>query len=147
MQPLPRWSRITLVAAAVIFAAGLCFASYRYVTQPVTLTVAAGSLDGDAPRLVAAIASRLASANSHVRLKVISKDSAIEAAKAFSTGEADLAVMRSDAADVSSARTLLRIGSGVVLIIAPPGSAIESLDDLKGKIVGVVGGDVNRRVT
>ena len=147
MQPLPRWSRIVLVVAAFISAAGLGLVSYRYLTRPITLTVAAGSIDGDAPRLMSAIAERLSSANSHVRLKVISKDSVIEATKAFLAGETDLAVIRSDIGDVSSARTLLRIGSGIVLVIAAPGSTIGALAELKGKTVGVVGGEVNQRLT
>jgi hypothetical protein len=35
---------------------------------------------------------------------------------------------------------------GVVLIVVPPGSPIADMDDLKGKTVGVVGGEMNRRV-
>jgi len=33
-----------------------------------------------------------------------------------------------------------------VLIVAPPGSSITEMDDLKGKTVGVVGGEVNHKV-
>ncbi len=38
------------------------------------------------------------------------------------------------------------ITHAVVLIMAPPGSSIESIDELKGKTVGVVSGEVNHRV-
>jgi NMT1-like family len=34
----------------------------------------------------------------------------------------------------------------VVLVIAPPGSAIDSIDKLKGRRVGVIGGDTNSKV-
>jgi ABC-type nitrate/sulfonate/bicarbonate transport system substrate-binding protein len=34
----------------------------------------------------------------------------------------------------------------VVLIVAPPGSSITEMDDLKGKTIGVVAGEVNQRV-
>ena len=120
---------------------------YRYATRPVTLTVAAGSFDCDAPRLMTAIASRLSSSNAHIRLKIVSKDSALEASKAFVAGETDLAIVRGDIGDVPAARALLRIANGVVMIIAPPGGNIEFLDSLKGKTIGVVGGEINRRVT
>jgi TRAP-type uncharacterized transport system substrate-binding protein len=44
------------------------------------------------------------------------------------------------------ARAVLVMTHGVVLIAVPPGSAIEGVDDLKGKVVGVVGAGVNRHV-
>jgi hypothetical protein len=40
----------------------------------------------------------------------------------------------------------LLITYGVVLIVVPPGSPIDSIDGLKNKTVGVVGGEVNRQV-
>ena len=143
---LPRWLRVMLVIALAALAGGVGLFAYRYVSNPTTLTVAAGSLDGDIPRFMAALASRMASTNSAVRLKVIDKGTALEAAKAFSAGEADLAVARADAEDLSAAQTVVVVTRGVVLIIAPPGISIEDIDGLKGKTVGVLGGEVNHRV-
>lgn len=143
---LPRWLRVTLVLGLAILAAGGGLYAYRYYTHPTTLTVAAGSLDGDAPRLMSAIATRLASTSAPVRLKVIDKGTAVEAVKAFSAGQADLAVARADLGDLSSAETVVVVTHGVVLIVAPPGSSITDIDGLKGKTVGVIGGDANRRV-
>ena len=54
--------------------------------------------------------------------------------------------MRADLGDLSSARTVVLLTHGVLMLIAPPGRKIESVDDLKGKTVGIVGGEVNRRV-
>ena len=54
-----------------ILAAGAGLFGYRYITQPTTLTIAAGSLDGDVPRIMSAIAARMASTNAPVRLKVV----------------------------------------------------------------------------
>src|SRR5262245_24836100 len=67
---LPRWLRATLVVALLALAAGAGLFAYRYVTNPVTLTIAAGSLDGDVPRFMAALASRMSSSDAGVRLKV-----------------------------------------------------------------------------
>ena len=143
---LPRWLRITLVIALAALAGGAGLFAYRYISNPTTLTVAAGSLDGDVPRIMAALASRMASTNSAVRLKVIDKGTALEAAKAFSAGEVDLAAARADTGDLSAAQTVVVVTRSVVLIVAPPGSSIEGMDDLRGKTVGVVGGEMNRRV-
>ena len=46
---LPRWLRIVLVLGLVILACGGGLYAYRYATHATTLTIAAGSLDGDAP--------------------------------------------------------------------------------------------------
>jgi TRAP transporter TAXI family solute receptor len=143
---LPRWLRATLVVGLAALAVGAGLFAYRYIKNPTTLTVAAGSLDGDVPRFMAALASRMASTDSAVRLKVIDKGTALEAAKAFSAGEVDLAVARADAEDLSAAQTVVVFTRGVVLIVVPPGISIEGMDDLKGKTVGVVGGEMNHRV-
>jgi TRAP transporter TAXI family solute receptor len=143
---LPRWMRTTLVVALLALAAGAGLFAYRYVTNPVTLTVAAGSLDGDVPRFMAALASRMSSSDAGVRLKVLDKGTAWEAAKAFSAGDVDLAVVRADVGDLSAAQTVAVVTRGVVLIVVPPGISISDMDDLKGKTIGVVGGVMNHKV-
>ena len=70
---LPRWLRIVLVLSLGILGAGAGLFEYRYFTQPTTLTIATGSLDGDVPRIMSAIAARMASTNAPVRLKVVDK--------------------------------------------------------------------------
>jgi len=142
----PRRVRIALVAGVVAFACGVGAFAYDYFTRPETLTVAAGSVDGNAFRLMSAIAARLASTSSSVRLNVVDKGTALDAVKAFSDGEADLATARADIGDLSAARTVVIVANAVVLIVVPPGSPIAKIDDLKGKTVGVLGMDLNRRV-
>ena len=143
---LPQTLRIALVVGIVLVAAGASLFVYRYVTRPVTLTVAAGSIDGEAAALMSTIASRLASTNSQVRLKVVDTHSVLDASKAFSEGRVDLAIIRADTGDLSAARTVVLVTHGVLMIVVPPGSSIEDVDDLKGKTVGVVGGEANRHV-
>ena len=140
----PRWMRVTVILGLLAIAFGAGIFAYRYSKQPTTLTVAAGSLDGDAPKLMEAIAARLAATNAPVRLKVVDEPTVTEATAAFAGGKADLAVVRPDVGDLSSARTLLIVAHAAVLIIAPPGSTVTSMDELKGKTVGVVGGTVNQ---
>lgn len=144
---LSRWVRIALVFGLVVLATGLGFYAYRYSTRPVTLTVAAGSLDGEGARLMNALASKLGStANSRIRLKVIDTGTPLGAAEAFAKGEADLAIVRGDATDLKGARTVVVITHGVLMLLGLPGNQITDLDHLKGKTIGVVGGPVNQRI-
>jgi TRAP-type uncharacterized transport system substrate-binding protein len=143
---LPRWVRVALVLGILVLAGGAGFYAYRYVTHPTTLTVAAGSADGEAVRLLSAIATRMAATDAPVRLNVLDKGNALDAVKAFSAGQADLAVVRTDVGDLSYAETVVVVTRAVVLIVAPPGSSTTDMDGLKGKTIGVVGGEVNHRV-
>ena len=63
---LPRWLRVLLVVGLVGLGSGAGLYAYRYVSNPTVLTVAAGSLDGDVPRLMSAIATRMAANGSPV---------------------------------------------------------------------------------
>jgi TRAP-type uncharacterized transport system substrate-binding protein len=143
---LPLWLRLVLIAGVAILAAGAGLFGYRYYTRPVTLTVAVGSIDGEAAKAMSAIAGELVSTNAPVRLKVIDSGTALEAANAFSAGKVDLAVVRGDVGDLSQAQAVVVVSHMVVLIIAPPGSSIDSMDNLKGHTVGVVGGVANAKI-
>jgi TRAP-type uncharacterized transport system substrate-binding protein len=145
-QNLPLWLRSVLLVGVLILAAGASFFVYRYYTRPVTLTVAVGSIDGEAAKAMSAIASELVSTDAPVRLKVIDSGTALEAANAFSAGKVDLAVVRGDVGDLSQAQAVVVVSHMVVLIIAPPGSSIDSIDGLKGHAIGVVGGAANAKI-
>ena len=128
----------------VVAAAGLI--SLWLFLRPVTLTIAVGSSDGDGKKIASIVASRLAITESSVRLTVQDAGSLRDAAKAVDIGTADLAIVRADVGDLSYARTVAVTARGVVMIIAPPGSAITTIAKLRGHTVGVVGGEVNRGV-
>src|SRR5258708_40365546 len=117
---LPLWLRFVLVLGVAALASGASLLAYQYFTRPVTLSVAVGSIDGEAAQAMSAIASRLASTNAPVRLKVIDSGTALEAAKTFAAGNADLAVGRGDVGDLSQAQAVVVVSHVVVLIIAPP---------------------------
>jgi TRAP-type uncharacterized transport system substrate-binding protein len=145
-QNLPLWLRFVLLVGVLILAAGASLFAYRYYTRPVTLTLAVGSIDGEAAKAMSAIASELVSTDASVRLKVIDSGTALEAANAFSAGKVDLAVVRGDVGDLSQAQAVVVVSHVVVLIIAPPGSSIDSIDGLKGHTIGVVGGAANAKI-
>jgi TRAP-type uncharacterized transport system substrate-binding protein len=142
----PLWLRFVLLVGVVGLVSGASLFAYRYYTHPVTLTVAVGSIDGEAAKAMSTMASRLVSTNAPVRLTVIDSGTALEAAKAFSAGNVDLAVVRGDVGDLSKAQAVVVVSHMVALIIAPPGSSIDSMDKLKGRRVGVIGGDTNAKI-
>ena len=143
---MPFWLRSVSLVGVVLLLTGASFLAYRYYARPATLTVAVGSIDGEGAKAMSAIASRLASTNASVRLKVIDAGTVREAAEQFVAGRVDLAVVRSDVGDLSDAQTVILLSHAVVLIIAPPGSSIDSMDKLRGHRVGVVGGNANSRI-
>jgi TRAP transporter TAXI family solute receptor len=143
---LPLWLRFILLVGVIGLASGASLLAYRYYTRPVTLSVAVGSIDGEAAKAMSAIASQLVTTNAPVRLKVIDSGTALEAANAFAAGKADLAVVRGDVGDLSQARAVVVVSHVVVLIVAPPGSSIDGIDKLKGRRVGVISGDTNAKI-
>ena len=143
---MPTWLRIILVASVVVLVTGAGLFVYYWYTRPTTLTVAVGSLDGEATKLMSALASRLAAANAPVRLKLVETTSALEAAEMFSSDKTDLAVVRGDVGDLSQAQAVVVLAHAVVLLVAPPGSSIADIAGLKRVTVGVVGGETNRKV-
>jgi TRAP-type uncharacterized transport system substrate-binding protein len=146
MIRMPLWLRVVALIGVIIFGTGAGLLAYRWYSHPVTLTLAVGSIDGEAANAMSAIASELVSTNAPVRLKIIDSGTALEAANAFSAGKVDLAVVRGDVGDVSQAQAVVVVSHVVVLIIAPPGSSIDSIDGLKGHTVGVVGGAANAKI-
>jgi hypothetical protein len=77
----PRWLRVAIVGimtAAVIGGGWFC---YHYLAKPVYLTVAAGSIDGEALALISAISARLTASNAHVRLRVVDTGTSAKASE------------------------------------------------------------------
>jgi len=139
----PIWLRMALVAGIGLLVGGAGLFAYRWYAKPTTLAVAVGSLDGEAARLVSAIAGKLVQSNAPVRLKMMEVPSALDAASAFSSGKVDLAVVRGDIGDLSQAQAVIVVAHAVALLIAPPGSTITDMAGLKRVSVGVVNGDAN----
>jgi TRAP-type uncharacterized transport system substrate-binding protein len=142
----PTWLRVTLVAGIVVLIAGASLFGWRWYSRPTTLTIAVGSLDGESSRLVSALASKLAQQKAPVRLSMVETPSALDAANAFSSGKVDLAVVRGDVGDLSQAQAVAIVAHAVVLLVAPSGSGITDMAGLKRATIGVVGGDINKRL-
>jgi TRAP transporter TAXI family solute receptor len=146
LEGLPRLTRVVLVLGVLALAAGASLYGYRYFSKPTTLTIAVGSLDGEGQKLIAALAAKMASTKTPVRLNVIDKGTSLAATQAFAKGEVDLAVVRPDLGDMSNARTVVLVTNAVLFAIALPGTKAESVEDLKGKTIGVVGATINKHL-
>jgi TRAP-type uncharacterized transport system substrate-binding protein len=138
--------RTALVAGLVFLIAGAGLFAWRWYSRPTTLTIAVGSLDGEASRMISALASKLAQQKAAVRLSPVEAGTALEAAGVFSSGKVDLAVVRGDVVDPAQAQAVAIVAQSVVLLVVPPGSAITDMAGLKRVAVGVIGGDTNRRL-
>ena len=143
---LPLWLRVVSLIGVVIVVTGAGLLAYRYYNRPVTLTLAVGSVDGEAAKAMSAIASELVSINASVRLNIIDTGTAVEAAKEFAAGKVDLAVVRGDVGDLSQAQAIVVLSHVVALIVGPPGSNIDGVEKLKGRRVGVIGGEANTKI-
>ncbi|MET0675579.1 MAG: TAXI family TRAP transporter solute-binding subunit [Bradyrhizobium sp.] len=143
---LPTWMRVTLVVGILVLIAGAGLAGWRWYSRPTTLTIAVGSFDGESSRVVSALASKLAQQKAPVRLSMVEAGSALDAANAFAAGKVDLAVVRGDVGDLSQAQAVAIVAQPVVLLVAPPGSAITDMAGLKRVTVGVVGGNMDKRL-
>lgn len=143
---LPLWLRSLLLAGIALTAIGLALMAYRTYTKPVVLSLGVGSLDGEIVKGATLIANRFGKVSAPVRLNMVKFDTVLDAAKAFAVGRVDLAVVRADVGDLSSARAVALVADGVVMILAPPGSALTSVESLKGHTIGVVGGETNHHL-
>src|SRR6266446_3931408 len=63
---LPLWLRFVLLLGVLALASGVSLLAYRYYTRPVTLSVAVGSIDGEAAKAMSAIASQPVSTNDSI---------------------------------------------------------------------------------
>src|SRR5262245_34361532 len=90
---LSQWLRALLVGCLVVALSASGLFAYKYFTKPKTISIAAGSAEGEPVRVMNAIANRLVKSDSSIRLDIQPKGSTLEAAKAFSAGEADLAIV------------------------------------------------------
>lgn len=141
-----RSARIALVVGLLLLAAGTGLGAYQYLTRPITLTVAGGSVDGEVVRALSLLAERVASGKTRIRLKVVDTATAIAASQALAKKQVDLAVLRADVGDSSAARSVVLITHLTAMVVVPAGSPIKSFSDLNGKVLGVVDAEVNQRL-
>ncbi|GGH07681.1 TRAP ABC transporter [Alsobacter metallidurans] len=125
--------------AAGVFAAGLVVMAGIYAyTRPTEITIAVGPPSSEDAKLVQTAAQILRRDRAAIRLKVITTQDPAEAAQAFDNGKADVAVVRSDQVEKATGHAIAILHRNAAILVAPGGSAIASVSDLRGKTVGLV---------
>jgi hypothetical protein len=100
---IPHWLRALLVGCLVVLVTGAGLFAYRHFTAPKTMTIAAGSSDGEAVRLISAVAGQLIKTGARVRLKIVETGSELEASQASRLSAPTWGIYRSRAPSSSSA--------------------------------------------
>ncbi|WP_051953551.1 TAXI family TRAP transporter solute-binding subunit [Methylocapsa aurea] len=132
--------RVTIVSIGGAIAAivAICLALYMY-SRPTVLRVAV-TRDGDDQAVLAAAAQEFAQDREPIRLKLVVVDSLAESSTAFEEERVDLAIVRSDIAMPPSSHTVLIMHKNAAILLTPAQSGIRSVDDLKGRRVGMLQG-------
>lgn len=125
-----------MVAGGLALVAGLAGAVYWY-ERPTVLRVGV-TRDSEDQKVIAAAAQIMSRERESVRLRIIGLDSPAAAAAAFDAGEVDLAVTRTDINMPKSGLTAVIMSRSPAVIFTPAATQIASVNDLKGKRVGIV---------
>jgi TRAP transporter TAXI family solute receptor len=139
-----------LVLAAGIFLFGAAAGSLYLFLRPATLRIAVGPPNSDDQKLVQTLAQIFARERSPIRLAPITTDGAAESIALFAAGKTDLAVARGDLSLPADAESVLILRKNVVVLWAPSGLSprssrrkptpkIQSIDELAGRRIGVIG--------
>ena len=126
------------IACSLTLASAVAVANYFFF-RPAALRVAVAR-DTDDYRLMLAAAHVFAASHDDLRLRIVPVNTAAASAAALQAGEVDLSVVRSDIALPSNGQTLVILHHNPALLVAPAGSPIHDVVDLRGKRVGIVKG-------
>jgi TRAP-type uncharacterized transport system substrate-binding protein len=124
------------LAASLGLGALVGLALYLY-ERPTVLHVAV-QRDSDDQAILTAAAQKFAHDRDSIRLKLVPVDNVAEAAQTFQNGHADLAVVRTDIAMPANGASVLIMRKNLVILIAPAGSSLHTVGDLKGRKIGVL---------
>src|SRR3954468_23301773 len=116
MNKALRW---LIVVFGLCLASGLAVVAWDHLSKPITLTLAVGPADLDDSTLVAAWSRALAADGSPLRLSAIPTSGPVEALSRLTKGDAQLAVIRSDAAPSDRVRAVAILHNDPVVIVTP----------------------------
>src|SRR3954462_3513795 len=145
-----RRSYALLILAAGMLAFGAAAGAMYYVLRPTTLRIAVGPAGSEDQKLIQLMAQTFARENSAVRLSLVTTEGTAESIALFAASKADLAVARGDLNLPANAESVAILRKNVVVLWAPsglpakgskkkPAAKINSIDELAGHRVGVIG--------
>ncbi len=132
---MQRLTLLVILAAIAVIGAG-ALALYLY-ERPTVLRIAV-TRGADDQQVLNAAASEFAQAHEQIALKLVPVDSLAESAQAFEDQRVDLAIVRSDIATPVDGQTVLIMRRNAALLLAPAGSPLHEVEDLKGHRIGIL---------
>ena len=132
------WRWIILIGAVAVTIA-VASAAWVHSSKPTILKVAVGPPGFADAELMAAFGRALAANKANVRIVVEPAPGPHEALGKLINGEAELAVMRSDAPPSERIRAIAILHTDPVVIVTPERTKIDDFGDLKGKSIGLLG--------
>lgn len=130
-----RWTALLFALAAASLAA------WYIATAPRTLKIAAGPEGSQQIRFLQALARSLAERRESFRLDIVNAPDSPSAAKALESGKAALALVRSDDATSTEARSIVVVQKRHVFLVARQDRAIKDWADLRSRRIGIVRDD------
>ncbi|VTZ26934.1 C4-dicarboxylate ABC transporter substrate-binding protein [Methylocella tundrae] len=138
--------RLIIVAIGAAFAAiGAAALALYYYERPTVLHVAVTRESHD-QRVLAAAAHEFAQKHESLRLKLVPVESLAESARIFEEDQVDLAIVRSDIDMPVSGQTVLIMRRNAAVVVAPAGSDLHDIEDLKGHKLGVLDAEQTGRM-
>ncbi len=128
---------ILVTIGAVLAIVSVSALALYYFERPTILRVAV-TRGGDDQQVLAAAAHEFAQTRQSLRLKPVLVDSLSEASHDFEDESVDLAIVRSDISMPVTGQTVLIMRHEAALLVAPTGSDLKSVEELRGRKVGVL---------
>jgi TRAP-type uncharacterized transport system substrate-binding protein len=129
--------RLTLMAIGALVAIGVAGLAVYLYQRPTILRVAV-TRGTDDQEVLSAAAYEFTQTREQLGLKLVLVDSLAESAQAFEDQRVDLAIVRSDIAMPVSGQTVLIMRRNAALLMAPAGSGLRAVEDLKGHRIGIL---------
>jgi TRAP-type uncharacterized transport system substrate-binding protein len=130
--------RIIFIGLAAGFAfLGLAAVTVYCLSRPTVLRIAV-ERDSQEEAVMAAAAQKFAHDRAGIRFKLLAVDDLTESARALEQGHADLAVVRSDVTMPADSASVLILHSDLVLFLAPAGSDLRTIGELKDHKIGIL---------
>jgi TRAP-type uncharacterized transport system substrate-binding protein len=131
-----RRQTVLTIGGALVLIGAAAFTTYLF-QRPSVLRVAV-TRGSDDQEILSAAAYEFAESREQLRLKLVQVDSLADSAQAFEEQRVDLAVVRSDIAMPVSGQTVLIMHRNAAILLAPAGSSLHSINDLKGHKIGIL---------
>ena len=125
------------ILASVLAIISLAWTLFFFYDRPTTIRIAVTQKSVD-HQIVVAAAKLLRRERANIRFKPVVFSDPITSAKALEARAVDLAIVRSDLGQPVNGKALVIMRKSAVLIAAPPGSAIKTVANLRGKRVGIL---------